>query len=578
MTTENGTYNHKIISHYLCFYAKKEAAKLSLQIITTDEFDNIFDPFIRVLLICTSLRLDEVDPLNYQSGLESSVISSAWRECKPFNFTKHFSHIFPTELKTQDNPCYALYQRLEKMHDDLISIKKCKIAMSEFVTLIRECKNHLYVLHEKNVPCEEFADIPQSAYGITKTKNTLDLLDKRWNPREESIKDTINRFMRLLRLAYEICNAEIWFPKGIDMKRISSKFFSLDDNKIKAFIREMFDYAPDNSKDELVRQYSHFTLYQSDRKFFTYAIEQNVPFAIIASCNAWPDTESIAMIKRFLDSALEVGDPGTLSYDEKRQKHELNSFGKMVSYSITAAITILPKDELYDYYKRFLLAEDLEKLKIEFLAELDDCDDPKIGGILAQCALTANGWLLSNIAEAIERNPTDSGLDALSSRLLDQSLRLDRLPVIDTLASHRPDNHLKSKLCAILEEQGCRCGGCVWRKAVFSLASHWTNEETRTMLEKIALSEPSFEGKSQILRALAIKWRDSRTFNLLNSALLWQVNGSGEGNSGHLPFDGLDNLSDDAKQDYIIKFSQKLHKFIQSELLGELFIDFNHPN
>jgi len=80
---------------------------------------------------------------------------------------------------------------------------------------------------------------------------------------------------------------------------------------------------------------------------------------------------------------------------------------------------------------------------------------------------------------------------------------------------------------------------------MWGLASTWPDETSRGLVEDRFANEPGYVGKIGAARVLAKEWPDVRTARLLAASMVEpNVSGSGEGDSGHLAFDGQTALAE----------------------------------
>ena len=455
---EKSRHNH--FSHLLYRYGARKANNLALEIISTNAHEKIADPFVRVLLAGRALGLEIANPNEYESGKSHLVIAKTWSNYENYMLLNDITHLFPDASTIDKHASYPIYQNLASKLNQLKNRKTSEQAMIELFKFMRENKDHLISLFAEDFTNSIIPEATISAYKIFGINNLLSLLQKHATGLNQILIEDMKHLIQSLNLAKLLAEADFWLPCDLNYLTIAEEAFNYDNKKI---IESLYEWAPDNVRRVLVAYHAFNIQDFHDRDFYTKAIEDNIPSAIISLCKLWPDEVSAQMIRSLLEKGLHSDNSDIVTSHTDHEVAKLSTFGNMVSNAIYAAKYVLHHDEIQSYYKRFLMAEGLEKLKIDVLDELTDCEDESVDEIIAQNALTASGWLLTAIAETIENHPSESGLNAIFSRLLDRSLKLDRLPIIDALAEHRPDDDLRNKLLIILDEQGCRCGGCVWR-------------------------------------------------------------------------------------------------------------------
>jgi hypothetical protein len=324
--------------------------------------------------------------------------------------------------------------------------------------------------------------------------------------------------------------------------------------------------APPAKIADLLKLLAQLEPTAEDRPLFAAAFRSGVPPAVALLLRVWPDAESRELLRNTLEAGLAAAAEDLVTEGASPTKATLTPLGQQVSSAILFAKEHLAATDAVTSLAEFLKRPGIETLKRSAVEQLAEIGGPEAAAAMVPIARTATGQLLSQVAEAIEKLPSSEALDALFARLPDRTLRLDRLPMIDALAKHRPDEALRAALMALLREPGCRCGGCVWKRALWKLASLWPDANTRELVEATLVNEPGYEGRASAARVLAHHWPDARTIHLLQNESIRRVSGSGEGEFGHLPADGLAALDDFEKAERAQRYSAMLSQALDTEI------------
>lgn len=341
--------------------------------------------------------------------------------------------------------------------------------------------------------------------------------------------------------------------------------YRTDNAGLRRDARRLLEIAPEPQKREMLFHLADFHPEPTDLPVFVGRYQAGDSNALALIVKLWPGEESVRLIERALENGLSASFEDLMFPNpEKAGAFKETPLGRQVGCAISLGRNHLPLERVIHYFIRYLEHSPDPALRAQVAGELGEIGGTEAGEALARAAATAEGRVLSDVAEAIQKVPTPEGLENLFSRLPDRTLRLDRGPVIDTLIELRPDERLRDRLFELTQEPGCRCAACVWRRALRKLASTWPDERSRSIVEDFFQKEPGYEGRIGAARILAAHWPDERTIELLRKGTERPVSGAGEGDRGHLPFDGKTDLSKGDRDEETERHSSKLARALWS--------------
>ena len=557
------------VPFWLWRFGVREVNRLALDLVTAGYADNTAEPLWRAVLTGRAIGLGVEMPDRILDKDPDKAVTAVWKNYSLRHWVSDMTELFAELDVPSSHPCREVYDFVFGSLTSLRARAAVRETTGRLVEIILRDRELIGALHEQMPPmCVSSVTAVEARNRIQPLSLFVGYVLQRLPPEDETFRDRAGRLSWLLRLAQKCCDAVDggWAGSGDCLRRRIRDFYSLDDSGARMVLRDLLECALLAEKHDLLIALSEIGPAASDRAYFTTAFSEGLLTALGLLLKHWPDDESRELLQNVLQEGLRAPTDQLVVIDPERSKLHLTPSGREVSNAISLARHHLPDESLVPCFLSYLAKPDIGPLQYTVVEELGEIGGNQAGAVLAEMAKTATGCLLTCVAEAIEKAATPEALDALLSRLPDRSLRLDRLPVIETLARLRPDHQLRLALLELLREPGCRCGGCVWRRAMSKLASLWPDAASREVIEDLLEREPGYEGRHSAARALAGNWPDGRTVKLLKKASRKGVTGSGEGELGHLPFDGLEEMAPDEKQEKSALFSEKLQAALAREI------------
>lgn len=549
-------------------YSVREVSRLALAIIHLDPTIAKADPFVRTDLLFRALRLEVEAEGKLLSKAPAKVMAFVWKSYRPDDWRRDIIEIFGTPEIPDSHPCFSAYDSVRSGRVRLRNAESVVESMDEIFTVIHRDKEALVDLLDQAFASSEAIRVETVGYHMSRLMRFLTDIQPFLSGAPRDLIQCHSRLATLLGVFRLICEAESggWTAE-FPLKGSTSNPYHVDGGVIRHSLRSLFHKAPEPRKRDVLAHLANFKPEPDDWQLFQDRFDAGDPNALSLMIRLWPGEQSLALIDRSLEMGLTSSvEELVILEPEKRGSIRLSPKGQQVSSAIFNARGRIPDERVVGLFIDYLRSSKVDEFRRNVVRELTEIGGSRVGLALAEAALTTEGMLLSMVAEAIEKVPTPEGLDALSSRLLDRSLRLDRMPMIDALVTHRPDERLRASILVLIQEPGCRCGGCVWRRALRKMAEAWPDDQSRMIIEDRLRSEPGYEGRVGAARILISSWPDQRSVELVLEYSRLPVSGAGEGEFGHLLFDGRTDLSELAQSEMTARYSDKLFYALTNEI------------
>lgn len=505
------------------------------------------------------------------------AIANVWDYYRSDHWSRDLSAFFGTPMVPDTHPCSAVYSQLGVFLPKLRKPKSAEDALAALAVII---KNHGPVLVEFQKKFSTDQSIPVDGIPFDSTLSNLSgkrkfLIDLQpmledSTPEVSTAAASLAAKVGLLQF---FCCARVSgsIPWEYEFESATENPFEASEIVYRGLARHLFDCLPDDNKREALFHLAAFHPEEEDRRRFLERFEAGDLGPLHWIIKFWPDASTCATIESSLDCGLSASQEElVLPIVPPDDKEQLTTLGIRVDCALAMIDRILPESDALEYLSGYLRLSQVSRLRQTAARSLGEMGGEVAAEALATAVPNTKGYELTVVAEAINKAPSVNGLSELSKLVLDRSRRLDRISVIETLVEHRPDDHLRTQLAEIILEPGCRCGGCVWRKGLRKLTELWPDEKSRGLVEDRLKNEPGYEGKIGAARVLAGSWPDSRTEQLLSESVRFcGISGSGEGEAGHLPYDGGDDASDPCKIELSIRYREKYVDAVE-ELLETL--------
>jgi hypothetical protein len=538
----------------------REIGKLALQVVILDPTLTHADISLRTRMIGRALGIP-LDRVSSFGCTAAEIMAAHWAACNASALAFHLTELFGIPTLPATHRCAPIYGALESLLPGLQTESSSENAMVLLTDTIRQHRRELTAMFAE-VPTHPPTIEPSAAAGrILNLAEFLVEIKGVIAHVSTDLKASAARLHALLRLIASFCHAvsDGRSDQRFPLSSPNTNPYLSEDDDLRRAIRRLLHEAPEPTKREFLSHLADFGPEPIDRDLFHQRFAAGDTSALALILRLWPDAEAVGLIEQTLETGL-ASPPESLALPKRGQSSSLalTPLGKQVESAIFFSHKHLEPSRAIRYLVAYLRDSTITNLQRAATRALGEAGGDEAGIALSAAVQSARDLLLSDVAEAIARVPTNAGIDALLDRLPDRSLRLNRLEIIDTLAACRPDDRFREQLLLLIQEPGCRCAGCVWRKSLRTLATKWNDDRSREVVEDRLAIEPGYEGRLGAARILAAHWPDQRTIELLSEPACHQITGTGEGEFGHLPFDGNQHLMGEERHTLSAKMSAKL--------------------
>lgn len=540
---------------------------LAVELVERGVDKEISDSVLLSEIVARALHLSIEAP--YRPG-DDPVKSGArlWKKYKFSQWTVDLLEVFGEPDIPENHPCASLYASVSAALPSLCKPETVAAALAEILHNIAAHKSALRNLHE-TAPAYP-AEIPLGMVVQRLQWMIRFLMQIEPLVRKSDLSPRVTNMLSLLRLGLTCCKTseEDWWPRlQLGSGNAVTNPFRTDSAMIRQALRQWMRIVPLERRADLLSHLVAFDPEDCDQALFLDRFDAGDENALRYFLKLWPGEDASALIEGVLNKGLAAMSE-QLEVTGVSGSKDLTILGQQVAKCLVCASHHLPVEKLLPYLIAYLNLSPVDKFRAAAARELGERGGYAAAAALAGVVPSVGKGVFGSVAEAIGKVPTPDAFDALLIRLSDRSLRLDRIDAIRTLIEHRPDEALRKCLEELLQEPGCRCGGCVWRAALREMAKTWRNERSRALVERLLNTEPGYEGRIGAARILAAEWPDQRTVGILEQYLGRPVFGSGEGESGHLPLDGKTNLDQEEREDLVERYSMKCDKALRDEIDG----------